>query len=135
MKTLFLALFVIIFCFTSIQCDYTPTFTQCKGVVAFSNVTLPDVPVPGQNASMLICGTIKKPFSIHFVKVHVNALPQIDDSVDVDLSASWSTPFCLNFTFAIPKEMPPSLQVYFAIDAEHKKLITCLDVDLDFNIW
>jgi len=120
MKT-FLIFILALFCFTSIQCSFEPSWQDCSTPcevwppLQTLNITLDQRPVPGQNSTATICMINPAPFAWATQAIFITASDQhatyINVHFDDHVSLNQGESHCWNATFPIPENVPQNLAV------------------------
>ena len=132
MKT-FLALFLAVFCFTSIHCAYTPDFHDCGDLFHINRVIFEDgVPTAGQNATAHICGRPDNYYVFLMKKIYVNAEPLFAYEIAIETRRTdWRTDTCFDIAFEIPSGVPQKFPVKFSWDGVSAPQVGCVLVNLE----
>ncbi len=139
MKTLFALIFAL-FCFTSIQCSYTPPWKDCIKVFGWKtmNVTLDKPPVAGQNSTATICmkNTMASPWTTQTVHLANNGaitpVPLMDVRLDDDVYIPRGESHCWNnLTFPVPEGVLQTWVVEITFENAFA-MIGCADMTLTF---
>jgi len=134
MRTLFLAVFVALFCFTSVQCAYEPDWDRCEKpdspVFVVWNMTFDDVPTPGKNMTAKICGRGLTYFKATIKKISISSGTAFKYDFPFDQRFDWVNFVCVNVNFEIPQgspQSPPIRFLFFTVAEGRDVQLACID--------
>jgi len=136
MKAVLVFMFAL-FCFTSIQCSFIPSWQDCEDHTGLfpgwntTNLTLDKRPVPGQSSTAAICVENLDTIEWDTTEVLTYAPGYIDVYFLDKTSLKKGESHCWNVTFPIPEKAPQDLTVKLLFQ---NKLLSfgCAQLNLTF---
>jgi len=134
MRTFLLAIFVALFCLSSVQCTYEPDWDRCERpsispIFVVYNMTFNDVPAPGKNITARFCGKGLTYFKATIQKISISSGTAFETVLPFDIPFDWLYLICFDVKFKIPETSPQSSPInfnFFTVYNEEDRNLACI---------